>query len=211
MEPLPAHSEREWILVGMAECCATQGFEEAAVADICAEAGVPETSFGRLFNSKEDCLAAAVESVVAEAERRIAARCSPVKSWAANVRTGAWALLGLLAERPTFAHAALIEAPAAGGRAAELHAIGKAALLSYVERGADQADPDDGVPASAGRAALAGAEALTISRLLNGDAGQLGRLAPDVIYMLTVPYLGRSEALRVADAPRPHGHLRAVA
>jgi len=211
MEPLLAHSEREWILVGTAECCARQGFERTSVPDICAAAGVPQDSFERLFKGKEDCLAATVESLVAEAERRIVARCSPAKTWTANMRSGTRAVLGLLAERPTFAHAALIEASAAGGRAADVYHAGKAALLPHIERGSEQAGADERIPASAGRAALAGAEALVVGTLLSGSAEQLGPLAPDVLYLLTVPYLGRGAALRLADTPARRGHLRAVA
>lgn len=213
MEPLSAHSEREWALVGMAECCATRGFEATTVADVCAAAGVPQESFERLFDDREDCLAAAVEAVVAEAEHRIAARCSPAKAWTANVRTATRTLLGLLAERPTFAYTALIEAPAVGGRAAAVYAAGKAALLRHLERGSEQAGAEEGIPASAGRAALAGAEALVVGHLRAGAPGeQLATLAPSVIYMLTVPYFGRTAAARAAAEDHSRGsHLRAVA
>jgi AcrR family transcriptional regulator len=211
MEPLAAHSEREWILIGMAESCAARGYERTSVADVCAAAGVEPASFEQLFEDEDGCLAATMEMALAEARRRIDAVHFPAKPWAAAVRDGAATLLGLLAERPALARTALVEAPAAGAGAAELYAEGRAALRSFVERGRDEAPAGSEVPASAGRAALAGAEALIVGEILAGRTRQLGERARDVAYMLTVPYLGQDEALRQASRTGAFRHLRAVA
>lgn len=210
MEPLAAHSEREWILIGMAESCAARGYERTSVADVCAAAGVEHASFEALFEGKENCLAAAMGSGLAEARARVAADYFPRKPWAATVCDGAAALLGLLAERPALARMALIEAPVAGGRAAELYTAAKHELQAFIERGGEQAI-ERGVPPSAGRAALAGVEALVVNQILAGETKRLGERARDVAYMLTVPYLGRDEALREASREMAFRHLRAVA
>jgi AcrR family transcriptional regulator len=210
MEPLAAHSKREWILIGMVESCAARGYERTSVADVCATAGVERASFEELFEDRDGCLAAAMETALAEARERIAAGYFPAKPWAAAVRDGTGAVLALLAERPALARTALIEAPSAGGRAAELYAEGKRELQSFIERGREQAT-DRGVPASAGRAALAGAEALIVGQILAGRARQLGEHTGEVAYMLTVPYLGQGEALREAGRRTAFRHLRAVA
>jgi AcrR family transcriptional regulator len=211
MEPLVAHSEREWILVGMAESCAVLGFEKTTIEDVCAAAGVSRPSFEKLFADLDECLAAAMESLLGEAWRRVEASHVPAEAWAAKVRDGVGALLDLFAERPAFARMALIEAPGAGGRAGELYSSCRAAALDYIERGREQGMEEAGIPASAGRAALAGAEALIGGQILAGDAERLGELAPDIVYMLAVPYLGRAEARRLGAGPPRRGHLRAVA
>ncbi len=211
MEPLAAHSKREWILVGMAESCAARGFERTSVDEVCAAAGVERASFEELFDGTEDCLAAAAEMAVREARRRLAAVHHPAKPWAASVHDGVAALLGLLAERPAPARTALVEAPSAGGRAAEILAEARTEALSFLERGRDEAGVDSGVPASAARAALAGAETLIAGRILAGRTGELGELASDVAYTLIVPYLGQGEALREAGRKTAYRHLRAVA
>jgi AcrR family transcriptional regulator len=193
MEPVISHSEREWILIGIAECCATKGYEATTVDDICAAAGVSRQSFGAHFADKGECLGAAAESIFAAAWTAVDTAISPERPWAANLRDGAEALLGLLGTRPAFARLALIEAPLAGGRAAALHGSGKAALLDFLERGREQA-AEPGIPESAARGALAGAEALVVGEVLAGRAGELGTQAPAIIYMLTVPLLGVGEA-----------------
>lgn len=209
VESLTAHSEREWILIGMAECCAAKGYEETTVADICAAAGVSRESFGRIFASKSECLGAAMESIVAEAWQVLDGARPPDKPWAVTLRNGCVALLGFLAERPAFAHMALIEAPAAAGRAAVLAASSRAAVLDFLEEGREQTEPR--VPASVARGALAGVELLISGRLLAGEAERLAELVPDVVYMLAVPFLGVGEAQRLATGPAGRGHLRAVA
>jgi AcrR family transcriptional regulator len=211
MEPLPAHAKREWILVGMAESCAARGFERTSVEDVCAAAGVERAAFDGLFASTEDCLAAAMEMAVTEARSRVAAAHFPAKPWAATVHDGAAALIGLLAERPALAWTALVEAPAAGGPAAKLYREGKAAACSFVERGRGEPTAEAEAPASAGRAAVAGAEALIVGQILAGRTRQLGERTGEVAYMLTVPYLGQDQALSEAGRKSAFRHLRAVA
>jgi AcrR family transcriptional regulator len=211
MEPLSSHAEREWILVGMAESCAARGFERTTVDDVCAEAGVERASFEELFAGAEDCLAATVEMAVGEARRRIDAVHFPAKPWAAALLDGTAALLGLLAERPALARTALIEAPAAAGRAPEILTEARAETLSFLELGRGEAGAEDRVPGTAARAALAGAETLIAGRILAGRTAELSDLAGEVAYMLAVPYLGQAEALRQSGRKTPFRHLRAVA
>jgi AcrR family transcriptional regulator len=210
MESVVAHSEREWILIGIAECCATRGYEATTVDDICAAAGVSKRSFDALFADKGQCLGAAAEGFFAEAWTAVENAVSPRRPWTANLRDGALALLCLFGERPAFAQLALIEAPLAGGRAAMLHASGRTALLEFLEAGRGQAI-EPGIPASTARGALAGAEALVVRELLAGKAAELEAQAATIVYMLTVPFLGIGEAESLARGAARRRHLRAVA
>lgn len=209
MKPLPGQSEREWVLLGMAESCAERGYEATTVADVCAAAGVSERRFHALFAGKEECLGAAMEWLVELAWRKLEEDSPADKPWAERLRTGVESLLGVLAERPAFARLALIEAPVAGGRAAILRESARASMLDFIETAPRPADVE--IPPSAGRAALAGVEALVVGWVLQGNAEGLAELAPGIVFMLAVPYLGRAEASRLGTKPGSHGHLRAVA
>lgn len=127
------------------------------------------------------------------------------------MRDGTAALLGFLAEHPALAWTALIEAPAAGGRAVELYAEAKAAALAFLERGRDEKAEQRGIPASAPRAALGAAEGLVVGQMLAGESKRLGEQVDEIAYMLIVPCLGRSEALREAGRQGAFRHLRVVA
>jgi AcrR family transcriptional regulator len=213
-EPLVAHSQRERILVAMAEGCAAKGYNATTIADICEPAGVSRATFYELFKDKQDCFGAAMEVALADAMSRILSAYSPDKPWATTVRDAAAEFLDLLASRPAFARMALVEAPATGERAFELYASGKRVLQSLLDRGRDDPVEEEAIPSSAGRAALSGAESLIVGQILAGNAARLRELLPDVVYITTVSYLGQEEALRQsreaeqllgATPPRPPG------
>ncbi|HEX9967970.1 MAG TPA: TetR/AcrR family transcriptional regulator [Solirubrobacterales bacterium] len=194
-EPIVAHSQRERILVAMADSCANKGFGATTIADIVRPAGVSRATFYELFEDKEDCFQAAMELSLADAMERVVGAFSPDKPWATLVRDSAAAFLDLLASRPAFARMAMVEAPASGQRASEMHAAGKRVLLTLLDRGRDEAI-EPAIPASAGRAAIAGAESLIVGQILAGNAERLRDLLPDIVYITIVPYLGQEEALR---------------
>jgi AcrR family transcriptional regulator len=194
-EPLVAHSQRERILVAMADSCASRGYNATTIADICEPAGVSRATFYELFKDKEDCFHAAMEVSLADAMGRILSAYSPDKPWATMVRDAAAEFLDLLASRPAFARMALVEAPATGERAFELYSSGKKVLQALLDRGRDDPIEEEAIPPSAGRAALAGAESLIVGQILAGNAKRLRELLPDIVYIAIVPYLGQDEAL----------------
>ena len=197
-EPLVEGSQRERILDGMAEACASHGFGAATIADICEAAGVSRATFYELFKDKEDCLEAAMELAVADAMGSIVEGYAAEQPWASRIRDAAAAFLEQLASRPGFARMALVEAPAAGGRPLELYVSGKRVLQTLLDQGRGEQTEQQGIPSSAGRGALAAAESLVVGQILAGNTERVAELLPDVVYILTIPYLGQDEALRQA-------------
>jgi AcrR family transcriptional regulator len=195
-EPLIAHSQRERILIAIAETCARKGYGATTIADIVEPAGVSRATFYELFKDKEDCFHAAMEVSLADAMGRIVEVYSPDKPWATMVRDAAAAFLDLLARRPAFARMALVEAPSSGERAFELYASGKRVLQALLDRGRDDPVEEEAIPSSAGRAALSAAESLIVGQILAGNTERLPELLPDIVYITTIPYLGQEEALR---------------
>jgi AcrR family transcriptional regulator len=195
-EPLIAHSQRQRILMAMAKACAAKGFGATTIADICEPAGVSRATFYELFKDKEDCLQASMELSLADAMGRIVEVYSPDKPWATMVRDAAATFLDLLASDPDFARMALIEAPAAGGRSLEMYASGKRVLQALLDRGRLDPIEEQAIPSSAGRGALAAAESLIVGQILAGNTERLPELLPDIVYIVTIPYLGQDEALR---------------
>ena len=195
-EPIIAHSQRERILNAMAATCASKGFGATTIADIVEAAGVSRATFYELFKDKEDCLQASMELSLADAMGRIVEVYSPDKPWATMVRDATLTFLELLASRPNFARMALIEAPAAGGRSLEMYASGKRVLQALLDRGRSDPLEVEAIPSSAGRGALADAEQLIVGQILAGNTERLPELLPDIVYIVTIPYLGQDEALR---------------
>ncbi len=195
-QPFVADSQRGRILGAMAEACAAKGYPGVTIADVCKGAGVSRATFYELFRDKADCFEATIELALAEATSAIVGAYSADKPWPTTVRDAVAALLRLLSERPALARAALVDAPATGERSFELYAGGKRVLQALLGRGREDPVEEEAIPTSAGRAALSGAEALIVGQILAGNAERLPELLPDIVYILTVPYLGQEEALR---------------
>jgi AcrR family transcriptional regulator len=195
-QPLIAHSQRERILNAMAAACAAKGFGAVTISDVVERAGVSRATFYELFKDKEACLQASMELSLADAMGRIVEVYSPDKPWATMVRDATKAFLELLASRPDFARMALIEAPAAGGRSLEMYASAKRVLQAVLDLGRNDPIEEQGIPSSAGRGALAAAEQLIVGQILAGNTERLPELLPDIVYIITIPYLGQDEALR---------------
>jgi AcrR family transcriptional regulator len=193
--PVP-DSQRDRILNAMAEVCAAKGYGPTTIGDIVGLAGVSRATFYDLFEDKEACLLATMELAQADAMDRIAAGYAPERPWAVRVHDAAARLLDLLVQRPAFTRVALVEAPAAGGKAREMYVTGRRVVEELLDRGRSEAIDPQALPASAGRGAIAAVESLIVGQILAGDGESLPRLLPDVVYIVTVPYLGQDEALR---------------
>ena len=112
-----AESQRERMLVAMAESCAAKGYANVAVADVIERAHVSRRSFYEHFSNKEDCFLAAydagVEGLLDEiGHAEEAAR--PRGGLLASARAGTETYLQLLADNPAFARTFLIEVLGAG-------------------------------------------------------------------------------------------------
>lgn len=203
--PVP-ESQRERILDAMAEVCAAKGYGATTIGDIVALAGVSRATFYELFQDKEACLLAAMEVALADTMDRIVAGYSPQRPWATRIRDAAASLLHLLAQRPAYTRLALVEAPAAGGKPLEMYVSGRRVVEELLDRGRNEAIAQQDLPASAGRGAIAAAESLIAGQILAGECERLAQLLPDVVYIVTVPYLGQAEALRQSRAAEESLH-----
>ena len=77
-----------------------------------------------------------------------------------------------------------------------MYASGKRVLQALLDRGRSDPIEEQAIPSSAGRGALAAAESLIVGQILAGNAERLPELLPDIVYVVTIPYLGQDEALR---------------
>jgi AcrR family transcriptional regulator len=113
-----AESQRERLLVAMADATAAKGYANVAVADVIERAGVSRRSFYEQFSNKEECFLAAYDAGVdgmleeiSEAEAAVAASAGGLL---AGARAGTEVYLQLLADNPAFARTFLIEVLGAG-------------------------------------------------------------------------------------------------
>jgi len=111
-----AESQRERLLVAMADAVAAKGYVAVAVADVIERAGVSRRSFYEHFANKEECFLAAYDAGVATLLAAVAEAEAEVDpgDLAAVARVGTETYLQVLADNPAFARTFLIEVLAAG-------------------------------------------------------------------------------------------------
>lgn len=121
-----AESQRERLLVAMADATAAKGYANVAVADVIERAGVSRRSFYEHFTNKEDAFLAAYDAgvtgllnAIGEAEEAAAAAADPEGGLLARARAGTEVYLQVLADNPAFARTFLIEVLGAGPAALE--------------------------------------------------------------------------------------------
>ncbi len=147
------HNQRERLLDAVANLSAAKGYGAVTIPEIVHEAAVSVEAFYEHFSGREDALLVAYElgrrKTLAVVEHAFLAE----DSWADGVRAGIGALLAFLGSEPSFAHLALIDIPAAGGKpAAQMR---RGALVELLQAGIEQNPrardiPEVAIEASAG-------------------------------------------------------------
>ena len=110
--------QRVRILAAMADVAAERGAGAASVAHIVARAGVSRRTFYDLFEDREDCFLAAFDEAVAQAACAVIPAYEGETRWRERIRAGLLALLVFCEEEPALARLCVVEALAAGPRAA---------------------------------------------------------------------------------------------
>ena len=189
-----ADSQRESVLAAMREQVAERGFKEVPVADVIARAGVSRKTFYELYASKEECFVALYEH---ELERLLGPALQAFagsEPWIDRLRTAIGVLLGNLAADPVAARICFVEVLAAGPQALERRNTAIASLDSLFDRASGTAGE------RAPRARTAGAIGY-LSEVLNREIGagrttRLPELRAELMYTLTLPFVGPQDASR---------------
>jgi AcrR family transcriptional regulator len=188
-----AESQRERLLVAMADATAEKGYANVAVADVIERAGVSRRSFYEHFSNKEEAFLAAYDAgvagmldVIAEAEESARAAAGPEGGGLlAGARAGTEVYLQLLADNPAFARTFLIEVLGAGPAAlARRDAVHERFAARLADSFTAIAEAAGGLPVPAPfvfRAAVGAIHELVIDRLLKEGAEALPELLGPIL------------------------------
>jgi AcrR family transcriptional regulator len=191
-----AESQRERLLVAMADATATKGYANVAVADVIERAGVSRRSFYEHFSNKEECFLAAYDAGVEVLLGAIGEAEAAAAGFLEGARASTEVYLQLLADNPAFARTFLIEVlgagPAALARRDAVHERFAARLAEAHAAITAEFGPSAGVPVPAPyifRAAVGAIHELVIDRLLKAGAEALPDLL-DAILEVELRLLG---------------------
>jgi AcrR family transcriptional regulator len=177
--------QRQRLIRAVPSAVRAKGFTALTVEDICARAGVSRRTFYENFRDKEDCFMTSYRQHGEQLMAVVSAAAAAGTDWHERARFALAALLRFMADRPDFAHMAMIEVMAAGPVALAERDQAVAMLSSLIgeEALAGAVDP---APRLLLRTISGSILQLIYAWVLGGRATELERLLPTTMYMVLV-------------------------
>jgi AcrR family transcriptional regulator len=183
-------SQRNRIHQAIIEVVSERGYPETRVVDVIGVAGVSRKTFYELFDSKEDCFLAAydvlLENLLGDATNAFEA--TPGSSWAERIAAALEALLEHLSGHPDEARFAIVEVLAAGPKALARRDAALRQFTGFLEAGRSETSVE--LPGITSLAVAGGINELLYSEILHGAIGLLPSRLPDLMFWVTLPFLG---------------------
>jgi AcrR family transcriptional regulator len=200
-------SQRTRIIDSMVSAVADRGCGETRVVDVVERAGVSRATFYDLFDDLEDCFLATYDNVSARVLETATAAFNqgPDAPWPERVRAATAAVLELYGSWPEGARFAVVEVLAAGPRALARRDAAIRRLAEIVDTGQDEFGVE--LPDGVSLAIIGGIQELLLAELISGEASELPFRAPEIVYWITLPFLGPEAA--AAERDRARGSLHA--
>jgi AcrR family transcriptional regulator len=187
-------SQRSRIHQAMIEVVSERGYPETRVVDVIGVAGVSRKTFYELFDSKEDCFLAAYDvllgNLLGEAADSFESRSG--SPWAERVAAALEALLDHLSKHPDEARFAIVEVLAAGPKALTRRDAALRQFTGFLEGGRSETSFE--LPGITSIAVAGGVNELLYSEILHGAASRLPTRLPDLMFWITLPFLGAEGA-----------------
>lgn len=190
-----AGQQRARMLDAVSEVVSEKGYVAMTVEDVIATAGVSRRTFYDQFNGKEAAYLAAFEAAGTELIRRVQEAYAESRSLAGGVVSCLRTFLEFSAEEPRYAEMCLVEVLAAGPSAIERRDAVLRALAEVLHEGARRDPRAAPTPPLTAEWAIGGVYEVVYGRLINGEAGELPALLPDLAYSIMLAYLGPDVAL----------------
>jgi len=179
----------------MIEVVAERGYTETRVVDVISLAGVSRKTFYELFDSKEDCFLAAYEALLASllSGTKDGFESKPLGPWSEQIEAGLKAMLEHLAAHPDEARFAIVDVLAAGPKALARRDAALREFTGFIDEG--RAETSVELPGITALSLAGGVNEMLYSEILNGDTERLPSRLPDLMFWITLPFLGSDGAV----------------
>lgn len=201
-EVLTQH-QRSRVLEAALNVFSDYGYPATTVDDIVAAAGIGVGSFYTLCDSKEGCLLAVYDRLIAEAKASVMDACAEFPVWEDKICAGIRRSLELVAEDPRRARLVLIEIQAAGGSAIARYDRTLAEAARCLTDGRRRIELSQQLPRSL-EAVLTGCIAWLLNTKVSlGEAASTPTLFEEVAELVLEPYLGQERAVEAIARHAP--------
>lgn len=194
-------NQRTRLLAAALDVFGEQGFVKTSVSSLIKEAGTSRTTFYSLYPDKAGCFLATYDLGLEWLDAAARAGIEGADTWPLQVRGATTNVLSRLAADPRLARVCTVEVHFAGPEVRARQNELDGTIVQGLRRGRRRPDAKK-LPTLFEPALVGGASALVTRAVVDGEAGSLTELAPDLIELLLTGYLGLAEARRVARGRR---------
>jgi AcrR family transcriptional regulator len=179
----------------MVRVAAAKGYAATTISEVAEVAGVSSATFYELFEDKEACFFEAFDAVndVLIAHVSAAYEAASGKPWPERVIAALAALVELLAAEADIARMTMVEVTAAGDEARKRYGQALERFTPLLAEGKSYSGRES-LPDDTARFAVGGATALIYVEVRAGRGPELGRILPDLVFAVLMPYLGPEAA-----------------
>jgi AcrR family transcriptional regulator len=197
---LVAQHQRERMLAATAELVAKRGYQGTTIELIAKTARVALSTFYEHFANKEECFLAAFDETVEAATEALRELVGTELPWEEQVSKGVAVLLEMVAGDPARARMCIVESQTAGNVALARYEAMLESAVPKLREGRKLTPRAAALPGTLEDAIVGGIAWLVHQRLVMNEVDDVEALLPEVLQITLTPYLGESEAGRVAEA-----------
>jgi AcrR family transcriptional regulator len=195
-KPSQQWPERERVLEAMVRVAAAKSYEATTVADVIERAEVSPESFEKMFDDKNSCFLEAYDRVVDALLAHVlqAFESASAEPWPTQIVAGLRALVEWIAAEADIVRLGMVEAPALEETVRERYRAALARFTPLLEEGRDYSGRGESLPGDTASFAIGGAASMIFDEIRAGRGPELGRILPDLVFAVLMPYLGPEAA-----------------
>jgi AcrR family transcriptional regulator len=180
-----------------------KGYADLTVEAVIERAGVSRPEFDACFAGKEAVVEFAYEALFARFIERLSRAIETQSSWPLKVKVGIGATLDMAAAAPVKAQFLSLDTLATSKALVRQRFESRERLARLLAGGRTEVPRGAELPGVVEQTLIAGIAWTISSQLRSGEAEQLPALAPQLVELTLMPYLGREGAAAVARRSRP--------
>jgi AcrR family transcriptional regulator len=205
-----ADIQRARLVAGAVRTLDELGYTRTTVTDITRSARVSRRTFYQLFDGRDDCLVAVLDSTVERVRVQIAQTDLTGAPWRERVRGGLYAILAFLDREPELARVCVVQCARAGQQVLECRERIARELASVIDEGRGESARAADCPPLTAEGLVGAVASIVHGRLSRNEQEPLSTLAGELMSMIVLPYQGTAVARRERTRTQPATSPRAV-
>lgn len=200
---LPTEIQRNRLVSAAIRSLDEVGYANASVAHITSRARVSRRTFYELFATREACILAVFEDIVALIERDLAAAGLEALPWRERVRTGLWTILSFFEREPAMARICVVQSLQGDARILARRELLLSRLAAIVDDGRSESSKAAQATPLTAEGLVGAGLTIVCTRLLRDEREPLTSLLGELMGLIVLPYLGAAAAKREQSRPAP--------